>query len=170
MTTNILNLTRIENQGILTGQASFNLSEQIRKCILLLEKKWAKKSLQLDVDFEEYEVVANEDMLKQVWFNLLDNAIKFSDPKTDLKIMVEKVENNLAVSVSNHGVTIKEEDYSKIFTKFYRADKLGKDGNGIGLSIVKHIVELHKGDISVESKSGLTTFTVLLPCEEGNIA
>lgn len=164
MTTNILNLTRIENQGILTGQASFNLSEQIRKCILLLEKKWAKKSLQLDVDFEEYEVVANEDMLKQVWFNLLDNAIKFANKEGLLQIRIAKLNEEISVSITNEGREIAKEDYDKIFQKFYQSkDSSVKSGNGIGLSIVKHIVDLHKGSVAVKSQDGFTTFTVNLP-------
>lgn len=164
MTTNILNLTRIENQGILTGQASFNLSEQIRKCILLLEKKWAKKSLQIDVDFEEYEVVANEDMLKQVWFNLLDNAIKFANKEGLLQIRIAKLNEEISVSITNEGREIAKEDYDKIFQKFYQSkDSSVKSGNGIGLSIVKHIVDLHKGSVAVKSQDGFTTFTVNLP-------
>ncbi|MBR2384903.1 MAG: HAMP domain-containing histidine kinase, partial [Clostridia bacterium] len=133
MTTNILNLTKIENQGILTGKTEFNLSEQIRKCLLLLEKKWAKKDLQLDVDFEEYDVVANEDLLKQVWFNLIDNAIKFSKKDGVLKIAIEKNQEGLSVFVTNEGPEIPKEDYEKIFQKFYQTKyTTKKEGNGIG--------------------------------------
>lgn len=164
MTTNILNLTKIENQGILTGQTLFNLSEQLRNSVLLLEKKWARKSLELDVDFEEYDVFANEDMLKQVWLNLLDNAIKFANKGTVLKVGIEKVGLEVAVSVVDEGAEILEEDYAKIFQKFYQTKAVTKrEGNGIGLSIVKHIVDLHKGRIEVKSENGFTTFTVYLP-------
>lgn len=163
MTTNILNLTKIENQGILTGKTEFNLSEQIRKCLLLLEKKWAKKDLQLDVDFEEYDVVANEDLLKQVWFNLIDNAIKFSKKDGVLKIAIEKNQEGLSVFVTNEGPEIPKEDYEKIFQKFYQTKyTTKKEGNGIGLSIVKHIVDLHGGNISVNCQGGFTTFAVML--------
>ncbi|MBR2336756.1 MAG: HAMP domain-containing histidine kinase [Clostridia bacterium] len=164
MTTNILNLTKIENQGILTGQTQFNLSEQLRTCLLLLEKKWAKKSLQLDVDFDEYSVVANEDMLKQIWFNLLDNAIKFAYKSGKIKIDVEKTENKVVVCVANEGPEIPKEEYDKIFQKFYQTKyATKKDGNGIGLSIVKHIVDLHGGRVSAKSEDGWTFFTVELP-------
>ena len=163
MTTNILNLTRIENQGILTGQTPFNISEQIRKCVLLLEKKWAKKDLQLDVDFDEYVVTANEDMFKQVWFNLLDNAIKFANVGGILRIGIEKLDGRIAVAISNEGQEISKEEQEKIFQKFYQSRSSDvKRGNGIGLSIVKHIVDLHKGSISVNCQDGFTTFTIEL--------
>ncbi len=163
MTTNILNLSRVENQGILTDKTKFNLSEQLRTCILLLEKKWTKKHLDLDVDFDEYEVVANEDMLKQVWINLVDNAVKFSKKGGKLKISIEREHKKTVVKVTNEGATIPEEDYVKVFHKFYQGQNVNKkEGNGIGLSIVKRIIDLHEGEISVESKDGLTTFTVKL--------
>ena len=163
MTTNILNLTRIENQGILTGQTTFNISEQIRKCVLLLEKKWTKKGLQLDVDFDEYVVTANEDMFKQVWFNLLDNAIKFANVGGILRIGIEKLGGRIAVAISNEGQEISKEEQEKIFQKFYQSRSSDvKRGNGIGLSIVKHIVDLHKGSISVNCQDGFTTFTIEL--------
>ena len=78
MATNVLNLTKVENQAILTDVSHFNLSEQIRSCILLLEDKWTKKNITPELDFDEYYVDANEELLKQVWINLIDNAIKFS--------------------------------------------------------------------------------------------
>lgn len=160
MTTNILNLSKIETQSILTDTAKINVSEQIRTCVLMLEKLWEKKNLNLIIDFDEHYATINEDMFKQVWLNLLDNAIKFSDPNTDLKIEISSAGNEVAVGITNHGVTIDKEDYDKIFQKFYRADKIKKDGNGIGLSIVKHIVDLHGGKIAVNSEKGETTFTV----------
>ena len=162
MTTNILLLTKIENQGILTDKTRFNLSEQIRTCILLFEKKWTKKELLLDVEFEEFEILANEDMLKQVWLNLIDNAIKFADKGSELKIAINKVGKKTAVSVRNTGEPISESDYEKIFNKFYQGGKDKTRGNGIGLSIVKHVVDLHCGKVSVESQGRVTTFTVIL--------
>ncbi len=164
MTTNILNLSKVENQEILTGEKEFNVSEQIRTCILLLERKWSKKKLDLTLDFDEYNIVANEDMLKQVWFNLLDNAIKFAQEKGSLKVEIIREDGVLSVTVENSGSYINENEYDNIFNKFYRldGDKL-KEGNGIGLSIVKHIVKLHGGKIKVKSVDDKTAFTVQLP-------
>lgn len=163
MTTNVLNLSKIENQGIVTEKTEFNLSEQIRTCVLLLEKKWSRKKLELDLDFDEYYILANEDMLKQVWFNLVDNAIKFAERSSTLKIAICEKDEKTVVTVQNKGEPIAESDYEKIFQKFYQCESSSKkDGNGIGLSIVKHIVDLHEGQVSAESKDGFTTFTVRL--------
>ena len=164
MTTNILNLSKVENQSILTKRTEFNLSEQIRNCVLLLEKKWSKKKLNLSLDFDEYTVFANEDLLKQVWLNLLDNAVKFAEQGGDLTVNIEKIDNRIAVTVKNSGSCIPESEYTKVFNKFYRMDETSvKDGNGIGLSIVKHIVELHDGRVYVVSKDNVTAFTVEMP-------
>lgn len=164
MTTNILNLSKVENQGILTGEKEFNVSEQIRNCILLLERKWTKKNLDLSLDFDEFNVVANEDMLKQVWFNLLDNAIKFANDNGSLRVDIVQEDEKINVRIENSGSYIKESEYDNIFNKFYRLeDDSHKEGNGIGLSIVKHIVQLHGGSVKVESKENKTAFTVLLP-------
>ena len=164
MTSNALYLSKIETQGILTNKESFNLSEQIRGCVLLLERKWTEKNLTPSLDFDEHIISANEDMLKHVFMNLIDNAIKFSDPDGELMISVAEENGNLTVSVGNYGVEIPESDYDAIFGKFYQCDKSrSSEGNGIGLSIVKHIVNLHNGKISVESGNGKTVFTVTLP-------
>lgn len=164
MTTNVLMLTKIENQGILTNNSSYNLSEQIRTCILLEEKKWTEKKLELSLDFDEYTVRATEDLMKQVWLNLIDNAIKYSPRGGELRIEIGRIGGYLEVSVINSGNRISEEDLTKIFTKFYQADKSrSKSGNGIGLSIVKSIVELHGGTVRAESAEGKNTFTVRIP-------
>jgi len=164
MTSNALYLSKIETQGILTNKKSYNVSEQIRNSLLLLERKWAKKELIPSLEFEEYTISANEDMLKQVWLNLLDNAIKFSEPEKELKITAEVMFEELFVSIENVGPEIPESDYEAIFNKFYQCDKSrATEGNGIGLSIVKHIITLHGGEIMVNSKNGKTVFTVSLP-------
>lgn len=164
MTTNILTLTKIESQGILTQKENFYLSEQIRSCGLLLERKWQEKHLQLVFDFEEHKIVGNEEMLKQVWLNLLDNAIKFAKMESEVLVRIKSNDEMLSVDVENEGVEIKDEDKERIFQKFYQAQKtFSKSGNGIGLSIVKHIVDLHNGTVNVESINGKTVFTVILP-------
>ena len=163
MATNILNLSKIENQTILTDVTEFNLSEQIRTCILLLEKKWSKKDIEFKLDFKEYRCRGNEDMLKQVWLNLLDNAIKFSFDKCTISADIEETEDHISVKISDNGETIPKEEFGNIFNKFYQKDKKAlSEGNGIGLSIVSHIVKLHQGAVDVESKDNLTTFTVTL--------
>lgn len=164
MATNVLNLTKVENQMILTGASKFNLSEQIRNCVLLLENKWSKKNIELDLAFDEYTVYANEELLKEVWINLLDNAIKYSDESGTVRINITDIESRFLISISDIGEEIPDGAKELVFRKFYQVDKSHSGiGNGIGLAIVKKIVELHGGDITVSSGQRKTVFTVSLP-------
>lgn len=164
MTTNVLNLTRLENQSILGEKTTFNVSEQIRTCVLLLQRKWEEKNLELQMDFEEFSLTANEDALKQVWMNLLDNGIKFSDDNGKLQVFIEEMDDDIVVRVSNTGAPIAKGDEERIFQKFYRGENHRfQEGNGIGLSIAKKIVNLHGGEIWAKSQGGMTTFAVRLP-------
>ena len=163
MATNVLNLTKVENQMILTDVTSYNLSEQIRSSVLLLERAWDKKNIDLQLDFDEYTIEANEELMKQVFINLVDNAIKFTDYGGTVAVRIEEKEERYVVLVSNTGSEISPESQKKIFNKFYQADEShSTEGNGIGLAIVKRIIDLHKGEISVESKNGMTTFGITL--------
>ncbi|MBR1967892.1 MAG: HAMP domain-containing histidine kinase, partial [Clostridia bacterium] len=160
---NSLSLSRVESLNILTGVTEYNVSEQIRACLLLLENKWSVKNLDLKVDFNEFAVNANEELLKQVWINLLDNAIKFSKDGGVIEINLKMENNKLSVSIINEGIEISEYDKTKIFDKFYRSEKSKFiEGSGVGLAIVKKIVSLHGGEIAVNSIDGKTCFTVTL--------
>lgn len=164
MATNVLNLTRVENQTILTDVTSFNLSEQLRSCILLLEEKWEQKALEFSVEFGEYTIKANEELLRQIWINLLDNAIKFSPPGGVVSLGILEGEDTLSVSVTNTGAAISPENQKRVFNKFYQADEShAGEGNGIGLAIVKRVADLHGGVVSISCENGQTTFTVELP-------
>ncbi len=164
MTSNALYLSKLETQTILTNKKKFNVSEQIRDSFLLLERKWSQKELIPDIEIEEFSISANEDMMKQVWVNLIDNAIKFSDKGREIQITAESMYDHLYVSIENYGPAIPESDYEAIFNKFYQCDKSrSTEGNGIGLSIVKHIITLHGGEVMASSRGGKTTFTVVLP-------
>lgn len=164
MATNVLTLTKVENQTILTGVSEYNLSEQIRNCVLLLENKWSRKNITPEVEFGEYYINANEEMLKQVWINLIDNAIKYGDEGTTMSIDIRETEDNIIVSVSDTGAEIPPESKEKIFRKFYQADESHSgEGNGLGLAIVKEIIKLHNGDVTVSSQNRTTVFAVSLP-------
>ena len=166
MATNVLSLTKVENQTILTDVTEFNLSEQIRSCILMLERKWDSKNLDLQLEFGEHQVQANEELLKQVWINLLDNAIKFTPDGHTVQVRISEREGSLLVAIMNTGSEVSPEDQIKIFHKFYQADQShATQGNGVGLAVVKRIVELHGGEISVSSENEVTVFTVQLPRE-----
>lgn len=168
MATNVLNLTKIESQTILTDVTTFNMSEQIRSSLLLLEEKWSKKQLEIDVALEEYEITANEEMLKQVWINLFDNAVKYTPEQGSIKARIEEADGKLSVTISNTGSTIEPETLERIWNKFYQGDKShSSPGNGIGLAIVKKITELHGGEVGVTSADGVTEFRVTLPTDRG---
>lgn len=164
MANNVLNLTRIENQATLSDITSFNVSEQIRSSILLLERKWDKKCLDLQLEFDEYTICANEELLKQVWINLLDNAIKFSKENGIITVRDNKSDHYVSFSITNYGIELPKDVEAKIFNKFYQADEShSTEGNGIGLAIVKRIVDLHKGNVFVKSENMSVTFTVEIP-------
>lgn len=164
MATNVLNLTRVENQQILTNLQRFNLSEQLRKCILLLEKKWSEKGLSFDAQMDEVFLSGDPELLQQVWVNLLDNAIRFSPVGGQIAVEVEQEAEEIRVLVRNHGPEIPPEDQKRLFDKFWQGDSShAAQGTGIGLALVKTIVELHKGQVTVHSEPAETTFTVALP-------
>lgn len=164
MATNVLNLTKVENQTILSEVTRFNLSEQIRACILLLENKWSPKDIAPSLDFSEHYIEGNEELLKQVWINLLDNAIKFSPAGEAVGVEIAETEGCIRVSIRNVGAEISQKDISKIWNKFYQADKSHTtEGNGIGLAIVKRIVDLHGGVAEASCENGTVCFTVSLP-------
>ncbi len=164
MTTNVLHMTRLDAQNILTDVATYNLSEQLRTCLLMLEKSWTDKSLALSVSDEEILLFANEDLMKQVFLNLLDNAIKYSPVGGALIVSLVKKEKNISVRIMNEGPEIPIEEREKIFSKFYQSDAVReKNGNGIGLSVVKRIVELHSGSVCSLREGDFTVFEVLLP-------
>ncbi len=163
MATNVLNLTKIENQSILSNVKTFNISEQIRHCVLLLENKWEKKNIDFDLDFSEHNISACEEMLKQVWINLIDNAIKFSPTNSTVSVSIEEKKDSLTINVTNKGSYIPEEEKQNIFRKFYQSDRSHASyGNGIGLAIVKKVIDLHEGKIVVKSENETTSFIVIL--------
>ena len=164
MATNVLNMTKIENQTILTDTTKFNVSEQIRSAILLLDEKWDRKHIELSADFDEHIITGNEEMLKQVWINLLDNAVKFTPDFGEVRVGLAASDRHLTISVTNTGNTIPSEKLDRIWNKFYQADEShASAGNGIGLAIAKKVIELHGGKVSVTSENELTTFNVILP-------
>ena len=166
LATNVLNLTKVENQVILTDADNFNLSEQIRNCFLMLETKWGKKNIDPLLPEDEFTIYGNEEMLKQVWINLLDNAIKFSEQNKPVEVTIRQNEDKTEVSVSNYGEPIPMKSIDRIFNKFYQADQShATEGNGVGLAVVKKIVELHAGEIRVDHVDGKIVFTIILPTD-----
>ena len=167
MATNVLNLTKVENQTILTEVTTFNLSEQVRSAVLLLEAKWSEKNIDLQLDFDEFTVEGNEELLKQVWINLVDNAVKFSPRCGSVLLDIMGEGTAVKVTVSNTGPEIPADKRERIFSKFYQADEShASEGNGIGLAVVKRVVDLHGGRVTVTSENGMTSFAVELPTQQ----
>jgi signal transduction histidine kinase len=136
---------------------AFRLDKQIEDIVLLLEPQWAKKNINISADLAQIHIFANELLLAQVWTNILHNAIKFTPENGEIKISVEKIDNQISCKISDTGIGIEPKDQIRIFERFYKADKARNSksgGNGLGLSIVKKIVELHKGQITINSEIG----------------
>lgn len=170
MATNVLHMTRIENQTILSEVTRVHLSEQLRACILLLEGKWSKKKLELLPDFDEFFVQGNEELLKQVWINLLDNAVKFSEEGATVAVEIVDTGDGIRVTVANQGREIPADRRERIFNKFYQVDEShAGEGNGIGLAIVKRVTELHGGRVWVTCEEGWTRFAVELPKTQNRV-
>lgn len=160
---NVLYLSKIEKQSILTDKKRFNVSEQIRLAVALLDHKFSEKQLEIVFDSDEFFVNGNEEMMKQVWINLLDNAIKFSPVGGTVEIRIHQLADCLSIKISNQGDEIPREARQHIFDKFYQSDlSHATTGNGLGLAIVKKIVDLHCGKISVRSSDKGSTFEVIL--------
>ena len=166
MSINVLNMTRVENQSELTKVERFNLSEQLRTSMLVLESKWQKKGLEPVLPEEEFYVEGNEELLKEVWINLFDNAIKFSPEGGEVEAKVSEEPEGIEVEVTNTGAPIPEDRRNRIFDRFYQADEShATQGNGVGLAVVKRVVDLHGGNVRVRCNGGKTTFSVFLPAK-----
>lgn len=163
---NILLLSKLENQEMILDKTEYRLDEQIRKCILMLENKWAPKQIEFDMDLSRQIYYGSEPLLDQVWSNIIDNAIKHSPENGCIRITVETQQERICVSITDEGNGMTEEVKKHIFEKFYQGDSSRKaEGNGLGLALVKRIITLCKGEIFVESTLGVgTTFVVSLPC------
>ncbi len=168
LSSNILMLTKFENQQIVTDKTEFYLDEQIRRTVLLLEKEWTAREVNIELELDEVKYNFNEEMLAQMWLNLIGNAIKFSHRADTVLVRCRKNQNNICVDISDSGEGMNEETLRKIFDKFYQCDTSHKsEGNGLGLAIVKRIAELANAEISVISHQGEgTCFSVILPLSE----
>ena len=165
LTTNILRLSKLDNQEICAVPAIFLLDEQIRQAVLLLEPKWSRKQIKFNIGLPQVYFTGDEDLLSQVWANLIENAIKFTPDNGSVSIAMQTQKNCIQVEISDNGVGMDEETRRRIFEKFYQGDSShAKEGNGLGLSIVKRIIEMHGGKANVESAPNKgTKFTVWLP-------
>ncbi len=165
LASNVLNLSKIEQQTILTNKVHFNVSEQIRLVIAMLDLRWSDKHIDIFFDNNEFYVDGNKELLNQVWINILDNAIKFSPDYGSVDINIKSIGNNISITISDQGCGIDTDKINHIFDKFYQCETSHtQKGYGLGLSIAHKILVLHDGTISVkESNKNGTTFEIILP-------
>lgn len=153
LTGNILLLSRLENQELEIQKEAYSLDEQIRECILSLEPSWSTKNLELDIQLDDCTCTANPALMAHVWQNLIGNAIKFSPDGGTIQILLHNHSDEISVTVSDQGAGMTEEIQKRIFEKFYQGDTTrSTQGNGLGLTLVKRIIDLHGGSISVQSQ------------------
>ena len=163
--TNILKLNRLENQQIFPEKKEYNLTEQICECLLGFEQAWEKKSLEIETDIQEGVLICQDaELLSLVWNNLFSNAVKFCREEGKVSVSIRQEENSVVVSVSDEGCGISPEVGAHIFEKFYQGDTShATQGNGLGLALVKRVIDIVGGDIYVQSVPGEgTTFRVRL--------
>lgn len=159
----VLMLNRLDSTDEIQNEV-FSLDEQLRQCVLLFEQQCEEKGIELNVELDQTDINSNCKLLNQVVVNLLSNAVKFTDKGGSITVTCKTVGLNALISVSDTGCGMDEETKSNLFNKFFQGDKSHTtEGNGLGLSIVKKIIDLLGGQIYVESKPGAgSTFTVLL--------
>lgn len=162
---NILNLSKLESQEIILDENNFRLDEQIRQAILLQEKEWSTKNIQMEIDLSKIDYKGDEALLMQVWMNLLSNAIKFTQDEGTISVQSFIKDGTVKVEISDTGCGVEESTVKRIFDKFYQGDTSRKSqGNGLGLSLTKRILDLTGGTVEVESKVDEgSRFTVSLP-------
>ncbi len=163
MMTNILKLNRLENQQIYPQVSEFDLGEQLCECLLQYENVWEKAGIGIETDIaEDVKVKADAELLSHVWNNLFSNAFKFTEAGGVVAVTLTATEHHAVVKVKDTGCGMSHEVGAHIFEKFYQGDTShSMQGNGLGLSLVKRVIDILHGEISVESAVGKgTTFTV----------
>lgn len=165
LSTNILKLAKLENQERIMNKTKFNIAEQIRRTISVLEPKWKEKNIKFNVSLKEQEFLGEKDLMYQVWMNIIENSIKFSKQDGQIDVKMKTNQDSIIVEIKDYGIGMEEEEVKKIFDRFYQIDKSHtKPGAGLGMTIAKRIVELSGGKIEVTSKlNESTTFIVTLP-------
>ena len=163
--TNILKLSKLENQQIFLERKTYLINEQLCECLLGFEELWEKKQLEIDTQLEDVVIRADEELLSLVWNNLFSNAIKFTPDGGKISVLLEEQRDFVQVQIRDTGCGMTAEVGRHIFEKFYQGDSShATQGNGLGLALVKRVMDIIGGEISVDSTLGKgSTFTVRLP-------
>ncbi len=167
----MLDVSQLQSMDLIHEKKAFDLSESMRRVLVSMEKKITSRGLDVDVEIPEdpVMVLGDNDLLTQVVYNLLENATKFATPDSTLFLGLEKKGEKAVVTMRNSGATIPPEELPLLFERFHKSDRSrseDKDGVGLGLYIVRTILEQHREKISVTSQDGLTTFTFTVQLAE----
>jgi len=166
---NLLKLTSLESQHHPFEPRHYRLDKQLRNVVLTLEPNWLAKNIDMDLQLENISLMADEDLMNQVWMNLLSNSIKFTPATGTISILMTKQIDTITIAIRDNGIGVTPEQQKHVFERFYKADQsrtAENGGSGLGLSIVKKIIDMHYGTITVESRPAeFTTFFVTLPLE-----
>ncbi|MBR1751552.1 MAG: HAMP domain-containing histidine kinase [Ruminococcus sp.] len=161
---NILNITRVENQQTVGKKSRFSLDEQIRKIILMLEHSWSKKNINMKVELDDIYYLGNEELMAQIWQNIINNAIKFTPECGIIDVKLTRGDKFIICKIFNNGPQIAPQVKAHIFDKFYQGDKSrATEGNGLGLALVKRVVDLCGGRVYADNVTDGVCFTVELP-------
>lgn len=165
MSSNTLLLSKLESQQIITDKKQYFLDEQIKQCAILLSKEWDKKEISFSAELDVVSYIGNADLMQQVWINLLSNAIKFTPEYGEITVSLKNVKDAIIITISDTGKGMNEEEMARIFAKYYQGDSSHfNKGLGLGLSIVKRIIDLCGGKIEVTSKLNEgSMFMIYLP-------
>lgn len=165
LSSSILQLTRLDNASSLSGVTEFSLDEQLRRTIVLLAGQWEPKNIDMEVEVEEITLRGNRELLGEVWMNLLTNAIRFTPEGGHISVRASELLDDIQVEVEDDGCGMTPEVKARVFERFYQADRSrSNEGNGLGLALVKRVVELSGGSVEVESAPGSgSVFRVRLP-------
>ncbi len=164
--TNILKINQLENQKIPTEMIDFDLSEQLCECLLNFEEIWEEKNIEVETNIEDsIHVKSDMNLLNIVWNNLFSNAFKFTPEEGKVSVEVSQSSKYVTVIISDSGCGIPKEEIENIFEKFYQCDtSRATDGNGLGLALVKRIINIINSYISVDSTPGKgSVFKVKIP-------
>lgn len=163
---NLLKLTSLESEHLSLEQNRYRLDHQLRRIILANEPLWAEKEINMDISLENIWIMADEELMDQVWINLIHNSIKFTPTGGTITVNGFQSESQLIVQIIDTGIGMEQDTLMHIFERFYKVDESrnrNAGGNGLGLSIVKKIIDLHNGEIQVQSEPGKgTEVTVVL--------
>ncbi len=165
LTSNTILMSKLSSQKIVSSKERYDLGEQLRQCAIILSREWLKKQQTFSGEFPNIEYVGNRELMKHLWINLMNNAIKYTPPGGEISVTLSYQDKYITVTVADTGRGMDEDTLSHLFDPYYQGDRSHSgQGLGLGLSIAKKIVTLCNGSIQVKSRVDEgSVFTVTLP-------